>query len=125
MAWMSIGCPARSFSDCVLMNLSFSIMPVLLFQFQRLNLLFQCLDALRQIVEVPQVHGIFAPLFSLAEREDGRVGTGFANRFPDQRVSGDLDVIGQLQMPQDPRAAADQAIAPDHRTAGDPGTDRK
>src|SRR3990167_9148730 len=68
-----------------------------------------------------QMNGIPAPIFGSAERINRRVGTGLADGFSDQRVRGEFDIIGQLQMSQNPRGTADQAIAPDHRAAGDGG----
>src|SRR5665647_408714 len=71
-----------------------------------------------------QVNGIDAPFVIFGERIYSRIAARFGDGFADQREWCDLDIVGDLQMAEDARAAADAAVSPDRGTAGDPHTTR-
>src|SRR5262245_26526088 len=72
----------------------------------------------------PQLHRAALPGFVLVERIDAGVGARLGKRARDQRARGNVDAVGDLDVPVDHGRAADRAAAPDVGAAGDAGARR-
>ena len=58
----------------------------------------------------------------LEEGDGAAIGTRALDRFHDQRSGRHVDIIGDVQVAENHRAAAHRAASADHGTAGDPDT---
>src|SRR6185437_9485833 len=93
---------------------SFVAVPV-----QCFKLLFECGDAARHAIELPHARGVAAPRAVFLDGRARRIHAGFAYGVGHQRHRRDGNAVGDFEVAQHARAAADQAVAADRRAARD------
>src|SRR5262245_1086314 len=79
----------------------------------RLLFLLQRAHPVRQLGEVADLRRVARPGAALVEREEAGVAARLQDRARDHGAGGDVDVVGDLQVAEDHRRAAQHAVPAD------------
>src|SRR5688500_6547448 len=81
-------------------------------------------DLPRECIELLETRRALAPAAGIHERRAGRILPRRIDRAGNQAHRIDHHAVADREVAEDARGATDQAVAPDHRAAGDGGASR-